>query len=84
MICPFSEAELLEIWSVATEIFDISEYASEYDSKNNKNRIYIADIKEAIILAYNRLGYREVTIVCKRCLRLLSHKFAVPELNIAI
>lgn len=57
----FSEAELLEIWSVATEILYISEYASEYDFKNNKNRIYIADIKEAIILASNRLGYREVT-----------------------
>ncbi|EGD45740.1 hypothetical protein Cpap_0068 [Ruminiclostridium papyrosolvens DSM 2782] len=53
----FSEAELLEIWSVATEIFFISEHASEYDSNNNKNRIYIADIKEAIILASNRLEY---------------------------
>lgn len=57
----FSEAELLEIWNIATKIFYISEYASEYDSKNNINRIYIADIKEAIILASNRLGYHGVT-----------------------
>lgn len=53
----FSEAQLLEIWSVATEIFFISEYASEYDSNKNKNRIYVADIKKAIILASNRLAY---------------------------
>lgn len=56
----FSEDELLKIWSVAIEIFFISEYASEYDSNNNKNRIYIADIKEAIILASIRLAYRNI------------------------
>lgn len=56
----FSESELLEIWNIATEVFYISEYASEYDSRNDKNRIYVADIKEAITLASNRLGYRDI------------------------
>jgi hypothetical protein len=56
----FSEGELLEIWSAASEIFYISEHASEFDSTNSKNRIYVADIKEAIILASNRLGYRDI------------------------
>ncbi|MHB8075665.1 hypothetical protein [Desulfosporosinus fructosivorans] len=56
----FSESELLGIWSVATEIFYITEHASKYDSENNKNRIYVADIKEAIILASNRLGYHDI------------------------
>lgn len=53
----FSDNEIFELWSIATEIFFVSEYAAKYDSKNNENRIYIADIKEAIILAANRQGY---------------------------
>lgn len=56
----FAEVELLEMWSTATEILYVSEHASEYDSRGNKNKIYVADIREAIILASNRLGYRNI------------------------
>lgn len=52
----FSETELLDIWSVATEFF----FILEHDSNNNKNRIYIADIKEAIVLAADRHGYHDI------------------------
>jgi len=38
----------------------ILKHAKEYDSRNNKNRIYVADIKEAIILASDRLGYHDI------------------------
>jgi len=56
-----TEAELYQIWSVATEIFYITEYTSKYDSRNNMSRIYLADIKEAITLASDRLGYRDIS-----------------------
>lgn len=62
----FSEDELLEIWSVATEIFFISEYAPKYDSTNNKNQIYVSDIKEAIILVSDRLGYYDIPANMKK------------------
>lgn len=62
----FSEDELLEIWSVATEMFFISEYAPKYDSTNNKNQIYVSDIKEAIILASDRLGYYDIPANMKK------------------
>lgn len=84
----FSEAELLELWCVATEIFYISEYAAEYNSENNKNKIYIADIKEAIILTANRLGYPYTVNNMKKMSRLAfaqtrrsraEHSFRVPQ-----
>jgi hypothetical protein len=52
----FTQNQLHEIWGVATSIFTISEYAPKYDARNKINRIYIADIKDAIILAADRLG----------------------------
>lgn len=55
----FTQDQLHEIWDVATNTFFISDYAPKYDARNKLNRIYIADIKEAIILAADRLGLHD-------------------------
>lgn len=82
------EILLLEIWSTATEIFYVLEHASEYDSRVNKNKIYVADIREAIILVSNRLGYRNIAnkmqemspiaFTQTRCSR-NEHSYIIPQ-----
>lgn len=84
----FSEADLLDIWSVAAEMFFVSEYGLEYDFYNKKNKVYIADIKEAIILAANRLAYPNIADSMKenfplsfsqsRCSK-SEHSFIIPK-----
>lgn len=56
----FTLEELEAIWKVAKDIFYIDSYAKTYDSNNNIRKIYITDIKEAILLAAERLGYEDI------------------------
>lgn len=56
----YTKKELLTIWKLSTEIFFVCETADTYNSDNTLNSIYIADIKEAILLAAARLRYVEI------------------------
>lgn len=53
----YTKKELLTIWKLSTKIFFVCETADKYDSDNTLNSIYIADIKEAVLLAAARLGH---------------------------
>ncbi len=56
----FSEQELLSIWSLASKLFYVKKDPRPYDSANEIRRSYISDIKIAILLASNRLGFVDV------------------------
>lgn len=53
----YTKKELLTIWELSTKVFFVYETADSYDSDNILNSIYIADIKEAILLTAARLGH---------------------------
>ncbi|RST76218.1 ATP-binding protein [Siminovitchia acidinfaciens] len=56
----FAEEELIAIWELSTNIFFVYDSADRYDTDNTLGKIYIADIKEGILLAANRLGYSNI------------------------
>lgn len=57
----FSEEELINIWKISTKKFYIRDIGDRYDINQKLGRIYIIDIKEAIILAADRLGYLDIS-----------------------
>lgn len=61
----FSAEELVSIWELSARIFFVYHPADRYDSENNIRAIYIADIKEGLILAAERLGYSDIENMLK-------------------
>lgn len=53
----YTKKELRTIWKLSTKVFSVYETADAYDNDNTLHSIYIADIKEAILLAAARLGH---------------------------
>lgn len=56
----FTESELLSIWRISSEVFFVQQKTMPYDSANELRKIYIADIKEAILFAGKRLGFNKI------------------------
>lgn len=56
----FTEEELLQIWTKTIQYYSINEYATQYDHSNTINKIYCADVHEAIKLCAIRLNYSEL------------------------
>lgn len=53
----FSKDDLLLIWEVSTKAFFVLKNPTPYDNENRLRSIYIADIKEAILLTAKRFKY---------------------------
>lgn len=56
----FTEEELLQIWKKTIQYYPINEYATRYDHSNIINKIYCADVHEAIKLCASRLNYSDL------------------------
>lgn len=56
----FTEEELLQIWTKTIQYYPINEYADRYDHGNIINKIYCADVHEAISLCASRLNYSDL------------------------
>lgn len=62
----FTEEELLQIWSKTIQYYPVNEYATTYDHSNTINKIYCADVHEAIRLCTSRLNYSNLEEVMKK------------------
>lgn len=56
----FYENELLLLWEKTVKYFKINEQVRAYDLSDTRNKIYCADIHEAISLCSKRLGYTDL------------------------
>lgn len=53
----FTEEELMQIWEKTVNYFKINEQEQPYNLQNIRNKIYCADVHEALSLCIHRLGY---------------------------